>query len=92
MEKVVIKEVPVEVIKEIYRKERYWKNGVYMVNLEEDWYDNNQMDMPLKVRNPEFFTLQECDNDKSRIVLITEGDILKYVDKKPIGRPKKNNN
>jgi hypothetical protein len=92
VEKEVIKEVPVEVIKEIYRKERYWKNGFYMVNVEADWYDKNQNDMPMKMKDPEYFKLNECDNDKSRVVLITEGDILKYVDKKPIGRPKKNHN
>jgi hypothetical protein len=88
VEKEVIKEVPVEVIKEIYRKERYWKNGCYMVNVEADWNDKNQNDMPMK--DPEYFKLNQCDNDKSRVLLITEGDILKYVDKKPIGRPKKN--
>jgi hypothetical protein len=90
VEKEVIKEVPVEVIKEIYRKERYWKNGCYMLNVEADWNDKNQNDMPMK--DPEYFKLNQCDNDKSRVVLITEGDILKYVDKKPIGRPKKNHN
>jgi hypothetical protein len=44
------------------------------------------------MKDPEYFKLNQCDNDKSRVVLITEGDILKYVDKKPIGRPKKNHN
>ncbi len=92
VEKEVIKEVPVEVIKEIYKKERYWKNGCYMVNVEADWYDKNQNDMPIKMKDPEYFKLNECDNDKLRVVLITEGDILKYVNKKPIGRPKKNHN
>ena len=90
VEKVVIKEVPVEVIKEINRKEKYWKNGLYKVSAYGDWYDKNQNELPMKMKDPEYFRLNVCDNDESRVVIITEGDILKYVDKKPIGRPKKN--
>ncbi len=92
VEKEVIKEVPVEVIKEIYKKERYWKNGCYMVNVEADWYDKNQNELPMKMKDPEYFRLNVCDNDESRVVIITEGDILKYEDKKSKGRPKKNTN
>ena len=90
VEKVVLKEVPVEVIKEINRKEKYWKNGFYKVSAYGDWYDKNQNELPMKMKDPEYFRLNVCDNDESRVVIITEGDILKYVDKKPIGRPKKN--
>ena len=90
VEKVVLKEVPVEVIKEINRKEKYWKNGLYKVSAYGDWYDKNQNELPMKMKDPEYFRLNVCDNDESRVVIITEGDILKYVDKKPIGRPKKN--
>lgn len=90
VEKEVIKEVPVEVVKEINRKEKYWKNGLYKVSAYGDWYDKNQNELPMKMKDPEYFRLNVCDNDESRVVIITEGDILKYVDKKPIGRPKKN--
>jgi hypothetical protein len=92
VEKEVIKEVPVEVIKEINRKEKYLKNGFYKVSAYGDWYDKSQNELPMKMKDPEYFRLNVCDNDESRVVIITEGDILKYEDKKSKGTPKKNNN
>lgn len=99
VEKVVEKEVPVEVIKEIYHdisdknsdSEWYSKKAYYMVSSELDW-NNNRVNNYADVLDSDHFKLKQCDRDKSKIVVIHEGDILKYENKKPKGRPRKSSN
>lgn len=99
VEKIVEKEVPVEVIKEKYRdisdknsySECYSKKGYYMVSSELDW-NNNRVNKCTDVMDSDHFKLKQCDRDERKVVVIHEGDILKYENKKPKGRPRKSSN
>lgn len=89
VEKEVEKEVKVEVVREVFNREKYRKSGCYMVRSKDEWDENQLMPGRKDSTDSQYFQLNLCDYYKPKVVVIREGDILKYETKKPKGRPRK---
>jgi hypothetical protein len=91
--KEVTKEVPVEVIKRypynVMIEKNYRKKGYYRIESVHDTTEKNSPDLFVNATTTDYFKLQECDKPKNNAITIKEGDIIKYEEKKTVGRPRK---